>query len=316
MSGGHCITDNLKRLWFFKSNTYKKKFSKFPVVYTYTLNDFPENFFRLLKILHVDFEKFTLIDKPTNFKRIVMPDESFFLSPSTNKDNDKVPLEGSNNNFRGNNCAFFTKEYVEIIEEIRNYAKKNYSPLSQKKFYFFHGVKQFGEEAVAEYFHSKGYDIIRPEKLTLEEQLNILLNCESFASTVGSISHNIIFLRDNANVILIPRRGSHLNIYQQALNQIRDLDIHYIDSALSIFAERWDGIFCYVIGKGLLKYFGDKLTDDIRTQNIDTFMKYSLMSRRLNNRNIDPDEAIYLKKILPDFMQSIREKMSSVKNTR
>lgn len=31
---GHCLTDNLKRLWFLKSHVYKKIFSKMPVLYT------------------------------------------------------------------------------------------------------------------------------------------------------------------------------------------------------------------------------------------------------------------------------------------
>ena len=31
---GHCLTDNLKRIWFLKSDTYKRFFSKCPIVYT------------------------------------------------------------------------------------------------------------------------------------------------------------------------------------------------------------------------------------------------------------------------------------------
>ena len=31
---GHSLTDNLKRIWFLKSKTYKKFFSRLPIVYT------------------------------------------------------------------------------------------------------------------------------------------------------------------------------------------------------------------------------------------------------------------------------------------
>ena len=31
---GHCLTDNLKRIWFLKSNIYRKYFKNCPVVYT------------------------------------------------------------------------------------------------------------------------------------------------------------------------------------------------------------------------------------------------------------------------------------------
>lgn len=303
---GHCLTDNLKRLWFFKSPEYKKNFSNCPIVYTYTLNDFPESFLNLLKILDVDFEKFQLIDTPTKFKKIIMPDESFFLSKSGK--NKEIPIDGTLDNFRGNDRSFFTKEYLEIIEQIRHYAMKNYSPLSQKKFYFFHGKGQFGEEFLAEYFKSKGYDMIKPENLSLDEQLNILSNCESFASLIGSISHNIIFLRDKSNVILMPRRASYLNIYQQALNQLHDLDIYYIDIALSLFAKDWGGMFCYTISENLLKYFGDNNIEDFIDQNVEIFKIYSLVSRQMNRGKINPNEEKYLKEFLLDFMNKVRQR--------
>ena len=307
---GHCLTDDFKRLWFLKSDSYKKNFSDCPIVCTYRQKTFPENFLKLIKILEIDFEKFQFIDKPIKFKKIVIPDESFFLSKSKRPlGKDKLIIDGSLDNFKGNECSFFTKEYVEIIDRIRHYALKNYSPMSQKKFYFSHGKSQIGEEELADYFHTKGYEIIHPENLPIEEQLNILLNCENFASAVGSISHNIIFMRDNSNVILIPRRASYVNIYQQALNQMRDLDIYYIDSALSIFAKYWGGPFCYIISKNLRKHFGDDTTEEFSDSDIDKFMAYSKFARHVNMGTVNPNEEKYLKNILPNLMKRIRERM-------
>ena len=113
-----------------------------------------------------------------------MPDESFFVE---------------------NGEKIFTNEYRETIDRVKNFALKNQTP-SAKKIYFFYGRKQIGEERLAEYFRSKGYEFISPERLTLDEQLNILINAESFASTLGSCSHNSIFLREGTEVILSLRR--------------------------------------------------------------------------------------------------------------
>ena len=59
---------------------------------------------------------------------------------------------------------------------------------------------------MADYFKSKGYEIIRHEqRADFDEELNLLINAESFASPIGSCAHNSLFLRDGAEAILIPR---------------------------------------------------------------------------------------------------------------
>ena len=49
-----------------------------------------------------------------------------------------------------------------------------------------------------------------------------MLNCEEFASTVGSAAHNIIFLRDGTKAYLIPR-ANFITEYQLALDQVKVL---------------------------------------------------------------------------------------------
>ena len=143
----------------------------------------------------------------------------------------------------------FTKEYSENIEQVRNYAKKIFVPLSQKKFYFHYSDRYVvGAERLAEYFKSKNYDVVKPEKLTLEEQLNILANCEKFASTDGSSSHNSVFMNDNTEVLLIPRSSTKaFTETQRMLNEIRKQNIFYVDSSLSIFGKSDGKFFCFLI---------------------------------------------------------------------
>jgi len=125
----------------------------------------------LLEILGVDVGKIRPITQPTRFDKIILFDRSF-------------------------SASYFTKEYRETMDIVRNFALKNQTPTASKKIYYFYGRNQVGEERLAEYFKSKGYEIVLPEKLTLDEQLNLLINCESFAYTVGSCAHNSGFLHD------------------------------------------------------------------------------------------------------------------------
>ena len=237
---GHFITDSIRRLWFLKSEYVRNEFKTCPIVYLTWLGrkiDFStQNFRRLLEILEVDIDKFQLIEKPTRFDKIILPDESFYVDHGKR----------------------FTNEYRETIEQIRHFALKNRTPIPNRKIYYLHAMRtQVGEERLADYFHSKGYEIIRPERLNVDEQLNLLINCESFVSTVGSTSHNSIFLRDNTEAIYIPRYINRFTEYQLTIDQVHPLNIFYVDSTLSICAT-WTDFSCYIISEQIKRFFGDK----------------------------------------------------------
>ena len=247
---GHVITDDIRRLWFLESEIFKSEFKDCPVVYipwAQSREVTDKNFRRLLEIFGIDFDKFQPITEPTQFKKIILPDESFKNG--------------------------FTKEYRELINRARNFALKNRTPVSSKKIYYFYGRGQVGEERLAEYFKSKGYAIVQPEKLTLEEQLNVLIKAESFASTLGSCAHNSVFLRDGTEAIFIPRAANRLTFYQQLLDQVSCLNPNYIDSTFSIFTMR-NNTFCFIISEQLKKFFGDKWTG-YEEEDFKLFLQYS-----------------------------------------
>lgn len=144
---GHVLTDNISRLWFLESDYFKNQFKDCPLVYipwsTKPL-EAQKSASRLLEILGFKINNFQPITQPTQFEKIILPDRSF------------------SHGGRG-----FTKEYVEMIDRARDFALKNRTPTSAKKVYYFHGRRQFGEERLAEYFKSKGYEIVRPRNFNI-----------------------------------------------------------------------------------------------------------------------------------------------------
>ena len=308
---GHCLTDNLKRVWFLKSNFFKENFKNCQIVYVKAGDGIIPSFAKLLEILEIKVDKLVEVDKPTKFKKIILPDESFFLDKGSVTNYD-CAIEGSRNNFNGNDSAFFTQEYIQTIEQIRNFAQKNFSPLPQKKFFFYYGGNQTGEGRLADYFSEKGYEFIEPEKFPIEEQLNILANCENFASVIGSISHNILFLKNHSQAVLIPRRAAFLNIYQQAINQVHDLEIFYIDSAFSIFARSQSGTFCYILSEQLRKFFGDEITEKFSKEDFYHFLTYSKFAKE-NNWSINPQDDKYFSDLILDFMNSLKNNSNFLK---
>ena len=296
---GHLLTDNMKRIWFFKSE-YFKQFKDCPIVCTiFGHNDRERqpgflsrhpDFKRLLEILEFDVDRLQEIMQPTQFERIILPDISF-SSPH-------YEIKG------------FTNEYRETIARIRDFALKNRTPISSKKFYFFHGKRnQMGEERIAEYFKSKGYEIIDPEKqkLTFDEELNVLINCESYVSCNGSVEENSLFIRDNMEKIIIPRVAWGFSYYPEVCIQVHPLNVTYIDSALSIFSKHIAaGSFLYIISEQLKRFFGDKWTG-YEEEDLKNFLQCvkSCMSKGIP---ILPHIIRYYAPILSDFMAQLKQR--------
>ena len=284
---GHAITDNLKFVWFLKSNDFKIQFKDCPTVYIpfgnrfLNENESLRNFKRLLEILEVDVEEIRPITQATRFDKIILPEESFSASKG------------------------FTNEYRETINFLRDFALKNRTPISSKKIYYFYGRNQVGEERLAEYFKSKGYEIFRPEKLTLDEQLNLLINAESFASTLGSCSHNSIFLRDKTEMISILRSHDAFKKYQQIINQVHPLNFNYVDSTFSIFNTRHNS-FCFIISKQLKRFFGDKW-DGYDEEDFKAFLKYVKVFTG-KGFSANPKELDGYGLVLTDFIEQLKKR--------
>lgn len=292
---GHVITDNLRRLWFLKSDEFKSNFKNCPIVYVpfdegkQTIERIP-NFKRLLEILEVDVDKLQPITQPTQFNKIILPDEAFSVHS---------PPRG------------FTAEYKEMIDRVVEFAIKNRTPTSSKKVYYYHGLRsQVCEERLAEYLKSKGYAVVSPEKLTLDEQLNLLINCEHFASTIGSCSHNAMFLRDGTEAIFIPRMSNRFTAYQQAIDELRSLKAIYIDTTLSVFCNSLFGPFFYIISPQLKQFFGDK-SDSYEEEDFKNFLQYVKNSMN-KSLAFNKNAMTYYKPIFEDFMLQLKQRQDLI----
>lgn len=245
---GHCITDNIRRLWFLKSEYYKQNYENCKLVYVpFADFQFSDNFRQLIQILGCNEEDFIPIFDIKRYKHLILPDESFYT------------IDGS--------ARYFTNEYINSINIIREYARKlpANETLNYDKVYFtyskYAGMRQIGEKKLEKYFERHGYQIIAPEEYSLEQQLYMLIHCKQFASTVGSCSHNIIFLEDNTTVILIPR-AYYLTGYQVALNYVHPLNISIVDSSMSVMVQSnspWTGPFYYFVSENLYNYFNENI---------------------------------------------------------
>ena len=101
---GHCLTDNIRRLWFLKTQIYQLQYNNCKLIYVPVDGfKFGSNFERLLTIMGFEISQFVPINDIVQFQEVIYPDECFY--------NDEL----------GN--RFYTREYQELINEVRNYAR-------------------------------------------------------------------------------------------------------------------------------------------------------------------------------------------------
>ena len=282
---GHCITDNLRRLWFLFSEEYKEKYASCKIVYLPMKGfSFSGSFAELLSVMGIPYERFRPVTRIPQFKTVIVPDECFFVGEGRKR--------------------FFTKEYRELIDRVRAYAESHARPTGCEKLYFTYSHykkgKQVGEEKLEAFFKEKGYRVIAPERYSFKEQLNLLWNCREFASTIGSCSHNVIFLQEGTRVTLIPR-AYYLTEYQAALDQVYPLKLSFADASASLFVDRrnpWTGPWYFFVTPELLRCFEDgrKTDQAFWNRQLNDFKKY----RRIGLRNIEGKDIVapefYLKK--------------------
>lgn len=226
---GHCITDNLKKLWFLRTDECRKLLNDgYSICCTLQgpNKEFISHFKELLNYLGINADDIHIVSDVESFSELVEPDNAL---------DEKHHLH---------------QEYKNTIDVIRQNIP--YDANMPKKIYFsrsnLHNGRDFGEKYLEEVFSQLGYTIIHPEELTTEVQLKMLKSCDSFASTEGSISHNVMFCRPDVDAIII-RKTRSCNGYQYTANVICGCNLTYVDAHMSIwniFGNDFGPFFLYV----------------------------------------------------------------------
>lgn len=230
---GHAITDNFKKIWYL----YNIKQNPKLVYITVNNTPLPPYVYELFELAGIDLHKAEHITHITRFKKIINPDNSII-------------------NF--NEERYFSNEFTQIINKINS----KIPPRNVGKVYFTRThLKQnrdIGEDKIEEVFRKKGYTIIAPEEYSIKEQLTILKNCTYFVATEGSISHSSIFCKPETEVILL-RKINYVNPYSCFINQMRSLNVTYIDIHHSVLSPKefpWRGPFYLYITYSLSRFIG------------------------------------------------------------
>lgn len=246
---GHFVTDCISTMWFFINDVLKEQYKDYYVAYIPIEGfEMKGNYQRMFDLFGIDRSRFLLINKPTIFKEVIVPDCSYFAQES-------------------NDIRMFTDEYIKTIDFLKANISRDY-PKHKDKIYFTNRSytkvkKSFGLNKLDSFFEKHGFEVIHPEQYSLDEQIKMIDECNFFASTDGSCGHNSVFLNSRTKAIIFPR-GPDLTGYQECLCFVHDVEVYFIDSTLSIFTpykKTHVGPMYYYVSEELLSFFGEHVTN-------------------------------------------------------
>lgn len=135
-------------------------------------------------------------------------------------------------------------------------AKLNIIPKQYKKNYLSRTKLKLGQKILnvsyfENLFEKQGVKIINPEQLPYQEQISYITGAEEIACTMGTLSHWLLFGKDNANAKLLYRDHEYDDntlSRQSIINELKNIRCIYIDVSLNFLPSRFHFFNSKVVG--------------------------------------------------------------------
>lgn len=211
---GHFLLESVSRLWIFLENTVEADHYVFivPEGEDTSITGNYRGFLELLGILpYVE-----VINQPVQYDEVIIPELAYSRK------------------------HYYSKQYKLIFETVAQNAQQinNSSPVYDKVFlsrsHFKKALEtECGLDMLDHYFTKNGYFILRPETCSLAETIILLRNAKICAAESGTLPHNYLFCQDSKDVIIVERQTT-VNEMQENVDEIRNLNVTYIDGHYTI----------------------------------------------------------------------------------
>lgn len=242
---GHFLVDTVPRLWYALET--KEKIDE----YVFTAPLWGEcllkgNYLQFMELLGIA-DKVVVINEATKYSRVIVPELSYDYKGFINQNEPE---------------KYYSDQYIRTFDYIIEKALDlcGEEQVAYKNIFFTRSrlgwakERDYGIEAIDSFFKNNGYQILYPEELSLKELIYLMNNCLNFASIQGSASHNILFIKEKINIVIIERE-MEINNLQSDIAIMKKLDITYIDANLGILPiAGYSGPFIYMYNNYLEQY--------------------------------------------------------------
>ena len=245
---GHFIMESWNRLWYVVQNPDLKSKILFITTSHGGYHSYFDEFFQLMGI---DKERIVYVNKPMQCRFVTVPDQSQYSLFS------------------------FTKEFLLPYQAIRSRVTSS----NHKKLYLTRtefedtkddgkgSVRCFNEKYFEDFFVERGFEAISMEKLSIEEQISIIMGADEIASTLGTLSHWMIFCKPSTKFIMLNRQKDATIPHQCLLNEAFNFNNYYIVDASKSFMYANRSVGVCMLGSNeywkefVADYFGEQIDE-------------------------------------------------------
>ena len=183
----------------------------------------------VLELLNIPKEKILVVDRPTEFSEVIIPEESFFEK-----------FDGVN------------RKYIEVFNYIRDKIISTYGPVGVEKLYLsrsrYHKGNQIcdgiNEEYYEQFYKRRGYTVIHPQELSIKEQIRYIASAKEIVSTYGTLAHLVSLFSSCGAKQTMLLRTQYIDDWfyaQAAILSLKEIDWYIVEAAHNPYPSSHDG---------------------------------------------------------------------------
>lgn len=233
---GHFLVEAVNRLWYaLQADPTIDKYVFFvDENEDRTIKGNYREFFQLLNI----WDKLEIINVPTTYREIIVPELSFFC------------------------MRYCSQAYLDIFDTIVQNAPVDPAWTPMERIYFTRSNfakgnnYDFGLDSLDSFFANNGFCLLAPETVTLSQMIYYIRNASEIATISGSVHHNMLFAREGTKLTIIERLIIN-DDHQVSINRVKQLDVTPIDANFHLYPVDTCGPFVVGCNQILERYFTD-----------------------------------------------------------
>ena len=217
---GNFISECLSRMWYVVQNPELDHKVVFIMFKTSKMRELKIWMYQLLDLMGLPEERIVILDKPTQFKSVIVPDQSVRIKHD------------------------FTKEFLLPFEHI----KKRVRPANVKKIFLTRGkglqsaMHLCNQEYFESFFATRGYTVIAPEMLSITDQISLIIGADEVATFLGTLANWSLFSHKGARWTMITRVDDTA-VRQHLINEAVGIDWCFVSAAMNfLYAEQSSGV--------------------------------------------------------------------------
>ncbi|KAB7789708.1 glycosyltransferase family 61 protein [Bifidobacterium leontopitheci] len=199
---GHALLDGTARMWYLTDapDNIKIVFLRYPYE-----SKVPFDALKFVELMGIDMNRVEVIDAPTQFAKVIVPDEAMYPADA------------------------YRSEYIRTFDCIRD----RIEPKDCRKLYMsrrrFQLRPTLNEEYYESFFERRGYTVIFPETLSIEDQIAYVAGADDIVTSIGSMSHLLLFAKSTVTATILNRSTQCLP-GQIIVNQVRGIEPFFVDA--------------------------------------------------------------------------------------